>query len=1543
DVLTITPVADQEGSDVVTLTLTDSGGLTVAQDITVTIMAAVYPILTVNDTPTLAEITVGGEEDMYQFTVAEAGTYSIETQLGTLADTYIYLYGPNNETTLIKENDDGGEGSASYIFRSLSSGIYYVKVRSYSVAQTGTYTVQVTGTPAPPPIGPTLLSGIAGGENHSYVEYDGTVWSWGSNSQGAIGNGSDGGIFWSPVSIDFTDAVSLASIPYAHSLALKSDGTVWGWGRNELYELGIGSTEDSLVPIGPLDLSDIVSIKTGHHHGLALKSDGTVWSWGYNWYGQLGLGPDAPDQPVPAQIPGLNDIINIGSGAYHSFAVKSDGTVLAWGYNYGNQLGDGSDEVDQWIPVPVLGLTDVISAIGGGWGLSLALKSDGTVWGWGPTFGQLADKFNDYIYEVPFLIPGLDNITNIVAGSDFFLALKSDGTVWSWGENAYGRLGVGTNTDNFFNCPAQVLVLTDVTEIACGSYHCLARKTDGSIWAWGKNQLGAVGLGDESIPAQYTPVKVLPIEVNTPPVISSVIPDITTTENTPVVLDLTFYESDTEDGPAGDGNTLRWFIAGFVNKNLLTASIDSITDELTITPFVDATGSAVITLILVDSGGLTDTQNVTVTITEAAVNNPPVIALVIPDITTSENIPAVFDLTAYETDTEDGPAANDNSLTWSISGVDETLFTASIDSGTDVLTITPALDASGTDVVTLTLTDSGGLTDTKDIIITVGFEVMDIAAGRDHSLILKSDGTVWSCGKEELLGEGMVLSAYESGRSSLVQVAQLNDVTAITAGRYHNLALRSDKTVYAWGANSFGQLGNGTTDGSDVPIPVPGLTDIIALATKNNHNLALDSSGNVWAWGDNTYGQIGNGEFGGFVPTPIQISGLINIAAIAAGDGHSLALDSDENVWAWGYNEYGQLGDGTNSDDFTPKLVPELSSITGIGAGSYCSFAVSSGNVYTWGRNNYGQLGNGTTDEKWDPTLIGLTDVTAVSGGVYHSLAYKTDGSVWAWGMNSYGQLGDSTNDVQWTPVPVGTLSGINKISAGGYHSLALQSSGSVYSWGHNYYGKLGDGTYDSRCIPLQVKELTDIIAISAGDEHNLAVKSDGTVWAWGWNIEGQVGDDGPYGSDCCRYTPVQVVELNNGDKVAALEGVSACLDLTQNVWAWGDNWAGMLGDGSGENQLRPVSVVGLSNVTAIEAGSYHILALDSAQNVWGWGYNGNYQLGDYAEGSAPTPIQISGLSNITALSASDKINLVLDSDGNVWTWGSNPAGFGDGTTDTIKPNPMQVPDVTGITAVGCGYYGHFLAVKSNKTVLAWGNNNHGQLGDDTDIDQLSPVPVLGLMDVTAVEAGGIFSMALKSDGTVWAWGSNTMGQLGTGTFSHRELTALPVLGLSDVTAISAGYMHGLALKSDKTVWAWGHNGYGQLGTVEGETLYNNKNAPGLMLLEYPTLTISNVTASDLTVDSITINWTTSEPATSQVEYGVNPDLSSTTAYDIALVLSHSQTIEGLTADDYIFRIRCKDFSGKEVVSGTFNIDDLEVNTAPEIVSVITDVTIDDG
>ncbi|MCK5160229.1 MAG: hypothetical protein KAQ99_01520, partial [Candidatus Aureabacteria bacterium] len=435
-------------------------------------------------------------------------------------------------------------------------------------------------------IGSVGISSISGGGAHSYVIYEGTIWSWGWGSWGQLGDGTEDTKKWSPESIGFGDVDSLAGAGYLHSLVLKSDKTVWGWGGNSSGALGIGiESVSEPAPVQTVGLSeaDIISVNTGHAHGLALKSDGTVLAWGLNDTGQIGIGPDTPEKVLtPVQVPGLTDIIDI-AGGHHSLAVDSNGNVWAWGDNSYNQLGDGTYD-DQWSPVQIPGLTGVVGVYAG-YQNSTVLKSDGTVWGWGSSFWSAVED-----ETVPSRIPGFDNIIDIASGDDHILALKSDGTIWALGDNYYGQIGIGTRIVDQLGLPAQVMVLTDVIEIACGHYHSLARKSDGSIWAWGSNLSGEVGIGDELIQYQLTPVKVLPIEANTPPVISSVIPDITTSENTPVGLDLTSYESDTEDGPAGEGNNLIWFIAG-VNEDLFTASIDPVTDELTITPVVDAAGS----------------------------------------------------------------------------------------------------------------------------------------------------------------------------------------------------------------------------------------------------------------------------------------------------------------------------------------------------------------------------------------------------------------------------------------------------------------------------------------------------------------------------------------------------------------------------------------------------------------------------------------------------------------------------------------------------------------------------------------------------------------------------------------------------------------------------------------------------------------------------------------------------------------------------------------------------------------------------------------
>jgi alpha-tubulin suppressor-like RCC1 family protein len=332
-------------------------------------------------------------------------------------------------------------------------------------------------------------------------------------------------------------------------------------------------------------------------------------------------------------------------------------------------------------------------------------------------------------------------------------------------------------------------------------------------------------------------------------------------------------------------------------------------------------------------------------------------------------------------------------------------------------------------------------------------------------------------------------------------------------------AARAQGTV-AWGYNADGQLGNGTFTRTDTPVQVIGLTGVTTIAAGNHHSLALKSDGTVWAWGQNLFGQLGNGTFTTLtittpydgINTPVQATGLTGVTAIAAGVQHSLALKNDGTVWAWGYNFYGQLGNGTfttidPSGVNTPVQVTGLTGVKAVAAGGYHSLALKNdGTVWAWGYNLYGQLGNGTYTNTspfgivTPVQVIGLTGVTAIAGGGYNSLALNSDGTVWVWGGNDQGQLGNGTYTTTKpfgidTPVQVIGLTGVTAIAGGFGQILALKSDSTVWDWGSNLDGELGIGTYTTTSppginTPVQVIGLTGVTAIAAGGGQSLALQN---------------------------------------------------------------------------------------------------------------------------------------------------------------------------------------------------------------------------------------------------------------------------------------------------------------------------------------------------------------------------------------------------------------------------------------------------------------------
>ena len=399
---------------------------------------------------------------------------------------------------------------------------------------------------------------------------------------------------------------------------------------------------------------------------------------------------------------------------------------------------------------------------------------------------------------------------------------------------------------------------------------------------------------------------------------------------------------------------------------------------------------------------------------------------------------------------------------------------------------------------------------------------------------------------------GLSSSGHRSrgSRARVVLGGALSALTLVGVVWGGSAASASGQDVYAWGVNVYGAVGDGTDSGpqtcgtpaeacSTVPVSVRRLKSVTAISAGLS-NLALLSTGTVMAWGYNYYGELGDGTHTGpqkcagapCSTLPVPVSGLSGVTAISAGIFHSLALLSTGKVMAWGYNGYGQLGNGTNTNSDVPVLVHHLKGATAIAAGGEHSLALlSNGTVVAWGENNRGQLGDNSTVNSNVPVAVsGLSGVIAIAAGDQHSLALLSDGTVMAWGSNKAGQLGDGFgHEVSTVPVPVSGLSGVTAIAAGSSHSLALLSDKTVMAWGANGNGQLGDGTTATAYVPVPVSGLSGVTAISAGFTNSLALLSDSTVMTWGYNDYGQLGN----GTTTDSTVPVAVSGLSGVTKVS--------------------------------------------------------------------------------------------------------------------------------------------------------------------------------------------------------------------------------------------------------------------------------------------------------------------------------------------------------------------------------------------------------------------------
>jgi alpha-tubulin suppressor-like RCC1 family protein len=1194
---------------------------------------------------------------------------------------------------------------------------------------------------------------ISGNSNSATIKSDGTLWMWGQNTNGQLGDGTriNKDV---PIQIGTSSNWKSIALGIYHSVGLKTDGSIWSWGSNTFGQLGDGTTTNQLTPIQVGSSLDWKSIFCGVLQTYAIKNDGSLWAWGNNSLGMLGDGTSTM-RTSPVRIGSANDWKEISSGFDHTIALKSNGTLWAWGVNSFGQLGDGTT-ANKSVPTQI-GSSTNWKTIHTGNNHSAGLQNDGTIWFWGNNFnGQLGNSTTTNS-NIPIKIGTENDWFKLALGDSHSIALKNDNTMWSWGSNANGQLGDGTVISR--TLPQKIGADNDWNQITAGS-HTFAIKNDGTLWGSGLNSSGQLGDGKAFF---------------TSPSLVKPIVEITQSGKS------TYCSGGSMTLTASEGLSYTW-------------STGATTRSIT----VNTSGTYSVT-VSYPMGDIVSSESVVI---------PPRPNTTI-STTGSMTVNRLEDLKTYKLTV---PSATATTYQWynnsvAIPGATKNSFVPLKYGSYSVMLSNTFGCVSSSISKTVTYTLSETLTPSA------------VFAGSTSSFLIKPNGTLWAWGSNN---NGQLGIGNKLNQTIAVQVGTASDWKMVaTALNNFTIAIKKDGSLWGWGRNgSLGYLGIGdaTIAESLVPIRIGVASDWESISVGFNHIIALKTNGTIWSWGSNFDGQLGNGNTTTLL-SPTQIGTDTDWASISTGGFSSYAIKNNGSLYAWGQNSFKQLGDGTTISKNTPTLIGNSTDWGMIKGSNYSVLALkTNGSLWAWGLNSDGQLGNGTIENVSEPVQIGADlSWTNVSLSNNHGFALKANGTLWSTGNNFSGQLGQgNTNNAtsftqigtsnSWRSLALGTS---NSLALGTSYSLALDNLNNLYSWGDNLNGQLGKGnTYIA--VPRQVGNDFSWEKLFAGLVHSAAIKKDGSLWMWGRNRYGQLGDG-------LSTTNVDIpIQVGTGKdwKYVSLGGYhTLAIKANGSLWGWGRNIESQLGDGTIIQRTTPIQIGTATDWKTVSTALTHSVGVKTNGTIWFWG---NIVSGTFSITSS-TPIQIGSSSDWTAISAGSGHILALKSNGTLWAWGlNNFSQLGLGNTTNMGA-PTQVGNATDWAHIQAGYNSS-LAVKKNGTVWLWGNNIQGGLGDGTNTNKNVPTQLV-ITNTIKWPASTLSDhlMTLKSDGSLWMWGNNADGQLGDGSVINKNIPQR--LGTdTDWTDIAAGNYHSLAIKSDGSLWAWGGKYYAQLG--DGKSIF---------------------------------------------------------------------------------------------------------------------------
>jgi alpha-tubulin suppressor-like RCC1 family protein len=1247
---------------------------------------------------------------------------------------------------------------------------------------------------------------IGAGVSHSCaLTTTGTVYCWGNNDNGELGNGGTPTYSYTPIAVTMPAGVTTftaLSVGQYHNCALATTGAAYCWGLNDFAQLGNNTTVRKNIPTAVTMPTGVTfkAIAAGWAHTCALSSTGTAYCWGRTDSGESGTGSNSGSilNPRATTMPNGVTFKSIDTFGSHTCALTTTGTVYCWGLNSNGQIGDGS-KTDRLVPTAVT-------------------------------------------------IPGGLTVTAITAG-DLTCAITSTVTTYCWGANDTGQLGNGTATDSTTPVAVTMPTEVTFTAIdAAGSYVC-AINSAGAAYCWGDNSSGQLGMCDyvaRNVPTLVGSGCVPPTptqtstKTSTPSQTSTATQTATVTQTPTRTQTPTVTQTSTQTSTATPTSTSTPTQTS--TKTSTPTQTSTATQTATVTQTPTRTQTSTITQTSTKTSTATPTSTSTATPEPGRWGNFTAITAGFSASCALNNAGKAYCWGSNQRGALGNGKTTDSNAPVAVTMPTEVTF-SSIGSGvwhSCALTTTGMVYCWGSNYDGKL--GNGTKTDSNiPVAVTMPADVTTFTAlsvGQYHNCALTAAGAAYCWGSSVTLqlGNGTYGAKYIPTAVTMPNGVKFK---AIAAGAGHTCALSTTGAAYCWGRAYSGEIGNGSNDGfiwTPTAATMPNGVTFTSIDAAAGYNCALTATGAVYCWGANSVGQIGDGSTTDrLVPTAVTMPGGATVATIVGGYDNTCAITSKGTTYCWGKNDTGQLGNGTATDSTTPVAVtmPTEVTFTAIDVGTRDVCAINgAGNAYCWGLNDYAQLGMCDTTNRNVPTLVGSGCVpptptqtstktstptqtstatqtatvtqtptrtqtptatqtstqtstatptqtstktstptqtttptrtatvtqtltrtntlttsrtptitptpptyewgsfTFVNTGAFSNCALATGGVAYCWGNNIFGQLGNGTIISSGNPTPVNMPVGVtfDTIYTGMTTTCALTARGAAYCWGSNYFGQLGNGSLIDSTTPVVVTVPVGVtfISITVGIYNTCALTDGGDVYCWGSNRLNQLGN----GTTIDSATPV-LITMPRRIKFTSIasSGYSTC-GLTTNgtVYCWGYNAFGQLGNGTTTNSAIPVAVTMPNGITfdSISVGRYDVCALTADGIAYCWGLNATGQLGNGTTNNATTPTLVTMPTDVTfdTISAGWSHTCALTSSGIAYCWGQNVGQIGDGTIiDRLTPVLVLTPTGTILVDIDAGA-SHTCALASNGIAYCWGNNANGELGLCNSVAQTIPTMV---------------------------------------------------------------------------------------------------------------------------------------------------------------------------------------------------------------------------